>query len=79
LLVPFTAPYAASPKQPFFSAVFGSGVWQIIHCTLVLQNKQRPFFACFIYGTLCRIQETAIFPAASWCGVWEITPYKPPL
>ncbi len=35
--------------------------------------KEAVLFCFFYYGTLCRFQETAIFPAISWSGVWQIT------
>jgi hypothetical protein len=46
---------------------------------MIRYKKSRAFSALFIYGLLCRIQETAIFSAVSWCGVWQITFTDDPL
>jgi hypothetical protein len=37
--------------------------------------KQARSFSCLFHnGLLCRLHETAICPAVSWCGDWQITP-----
>ncbi|MBW6521247.1 MAG: hypothetical protein K0A99_09610 [Desulfoarculaceae bacterium] len=69
LLVLSTASYAAPKKQqslPLFLGVAPGKLHQPA-------NKQGLFLACFIYGLLCRTQETAIITAVSWCGAWQAT------
>ncbi|MCX5870808.1 MAG: hypothetical protein NTY00_09295 [Deltaproteobacteria bacterium] len=77
MLVSFTAPYAASKKQPISSGCFLE--WRLADNKRKMQNKQGLFLALSVYGTLCRFQETAnLFRLFLGSGVLQIS-YKEPL